>query len=69
MLPPIGYPLVTKTGKGSSNQDTQRKLLVAQEPEFLKEVKKGNQSLTVSNKNIERSLTLSPSTSSTSGAF
>jgi len=32
----------------------QRKLLVAQEPEFLKEVKKGNQSLTVSNKNIER---------------
>jgi len=32
----------------------QRKLLVAQEPEFLKEVKKGNQSLTVRNKNIER---------------
>jgi len=54
MLPPIGYPLVTKTGKGSSNQDMQCKLLVAQEPEFLKEVKKGNQSLTVSNKNIER---------------
>jgi len=69
MLPPIGYPLVTKTGNGSSNQDTQCKLLVAQEPEFLKEVKKGNQSLTVSNKNIERSLMLSPSTNSTSGAF